>query len=896
MKRTLILFLVIICFVLPSKTTTAEPPADHVIAGYGPLPGYLYIPYGMKVIKNQLFVLDQFGVSVFDLYDKNFIKRFSIDILLVDEISWLDVFKHTWVDDFTAGCLQGIPRNHESMSWSRLHKSMEADSKGLLYIQLHYTQSKNKIYVVDPISEKVVRTILLSGGDAYSYQIVKDILFLIKTEITEEDSETNSKYSLIKMDLTGKVLSEVILKSEESTLNTDEFAVLPDLDMIVLTDKQKEWDDFAEFYFFDQAGNRISLINRINLSRNRNSIGVNGSVLSFKASNYLLIDCYEYNPDTKMQDYIIATLRYERIGDEIYLIYESKKNLGYHNEPLLDFVFYQDLMIGLHKDISFGTESQILCYQGNQIINIGKSKLERGQILNSIAFGINNDGALIQTTTEGHEIINQFNQFGKHYYSYSNIGITMRDLEIDENQNLICTEFNGGRIYTSKLGETGFYELIDIDQNKSRIQDHNLTNIIIDNEIVYILDSAKNISSSPYLMSFNMNRDQEKRLKTISLMNSPEADPNDPPFFISFVLTSEEYFFLDAVNQEILVYSRETNDFVEKITLPKSENSFFSSLSQYPDGTFLLTDTIQCCLWHINRKGEVIEKIGEKGEVAFCRSKESYSEKSNQFYVPVRAKIKNNKIYVSDLFNCRYHIIPISQSQKADPLPEILWESETIRIDHFSIFEDQVFEIKFQTTYPKDISFNIRSNNLIQCEKKDGKLSDKKISYTIKANRLKPWTENIAYLFISFPEYPDLNREIQIVIDAIGNNVEMKIGSDQIKINDTTMTIEKASIPLLKNNRCFVGIRLLAEIVFHNRIKITYEPEAQIVLLETKYKRIELYIDKPIARINNDWIELDAAPFIREGKTFLPLRFIIENFYCSVEYNAKTQTIRIQYP
>jgi len=895
MKKSLVLFLLVIFFIVQTKSTSEGATAEHVIAGYGPLPGYLYVPYGLEIYNNQLFVLDQFGISVFNLSNKNFIRRFPIDILQLDEISWLKVFKSTSVDDFTAGCLQGIPRNSDFMSWGGLHTSMESDSKGLLYIQLHYTQSKNKIYVVDPISEKVVRIILLSGGDAYSYQIVNDMLFLVKTEIADESSETNSKYTLIKMDLTGRVLSEVILKSEETTLNADEFAVLPDLDLIVLSsDKQEEIDDLAEFNFFDQAGNRISVINRIDLSRNRGSSS--GKILSFKTPNYLLIDCYEYNPDMAMWDYLIATLRYERIGDEIYLIYESKKNLLYYFEPLLDFVFYQDLMIGLSKGSSIGAESQILCYQGNQIVNIGKSNLERGQVLNSITFGINSDGALIQTTIEGHAIMNQFNQFGKHYNSYSNIGIFMRDLEIDENQNLICTEFNDGRIYIQKVGQTGFYDLIDIDLYKSNMYNHDLANLLIDKGKAYVLDSAQNIANSPCLMSFDIHPEDRQHLNTISFMNSPEIDIDHPPFFLGFGLTSEEYFFLDAVNQEILVYSRETNDFFEKIILPKSESSFYSSLSLYPDGSFLLTDTIQCCLWHINRTGEVIEKIGEKGEVVFCRSKEDYSKKPNQFFIPIRAKIKNNKIYVSDLFNCRFHIIPISDLKPPDPLPEIVWESETIKIDPYSIFKDQVFEVKFHTSYPKDISFNLRTENFIRCDKETGKLSDKKITFTIKAKRLQAWKVNTAYLHFDFPDYPDLNQEIQVNVYAIGNIVKLKIGSEQVIVNDQLKVIEKVSTPVLKDNQVFADIQLINEIVFHQKIKILFDEQTKIVLLDIGDKRIELYIDKPIVRIDNEWIEIDSPPFIQNGKIFIPLRLLLDYMYTSFEYDSKSQTIRIQYP
>jgi hypothetical protein len=68
------------------------------------------------------------------------------------------------------------------------------------------------------------------------------------------------------------------------------------------------------------------------------------------------------------------------------------------------------------------------------------------------------------------------------------------------------------------------------------------------------------------------------------------------------------------------------------------------------------------------------------------------------------------------------------------------------------------------------------------------------------------------------------------------------------------------------------------------------------MLLEVRDKRIELYIDKNKARVNNVWIKVNAPPFIQEDRVYVPLQFICNHFDANVFYDAKTQTITIQYP
>lgn len=65
-------------------------------------------------------------------------------------------------------------------------------------------------------------------------------------------------------------------------------------------------------------------------------------------------------------------------------------------------------------------------------------------------------------------------------------------------------------------------------------------------------------------------------------------------------------------------------------------------------------------------------------------------------------------------------------------------------------------------------------------------------------------------------------------------------------------------------------------------------------------KTIVLTVDDPGALVNGDAIQLDVAPFIKDGRTFVPLRFVAEQLGGEVTYDTKpdgtvnTITIRME--
>lgn len=56
---------------------------------------------------------------------------------------------------------------------------------------------------------------------------------------------------------------------------------------------------------------------------------------------------------------------------------------------------------------------------------------------------------------------------------------------------------------------------------------------------------------------------------------------------------------------------------------------------------------------------------------------------------------------------------------------------------------------------------------------------------------------------------------------------------------------------------------------------------------------IELYVGKKVAKLNGIQKEIDAPQFIKDGRTFVPIRFIAEAFGAEVQWDVSKKTVRI---
>jgi hypothetical protein len=95
--------------------------------------------------------------------------------------------------------------------------------------------------------------------------------------------------------------------------------------------------------------------------------------------------------------------------------------------------------------------------------------------------------------------------------------------------------------------------------------------------------------------------------------------------------------------------------------------------------------------------------------------------------------------------------------------------------------------------------------------------------------------------------------------------------------------------PFIKDDRTMVPLRNLAETF---GCEVTWTEPGRIDLNREDIS-ITMYIDNPVYTAGGIEKTLDVPPFIKDGRTMVPLRFIAEEFDCQVEYEETTETVFI---
>jgi hypothetical protein len=124
--------------------------------------------------------------------------------------------------------------------------------------------------------------------------------------------------------------------------------------------------------------------------------------------------------------------------------------------------------------------------------------------------------------------------------------------------------------------------------------------------------------------------------------------------------------------------------------------------------------------------------------------------------------------------------------------------------------------------------------------------------------------------------------------------LEFYIGKPYVYINGIMVKMEVA--PFIKDGRTFVPVRYVAE-PFGAQV-IWNGTERKATLIHKKF--IELWIGNPQATVDGTAIYIDPTntsivPFIMEGRTLLPLRFVSEAFGATVNWDSITKKVTIEY-
>ncbi len=124
------------------------------------------------------------------------------------------------------------------------------------------------------------------------------------------------------------------------------------------------------------------------------------------------------------------------------------------------------------------------------------------------------------------------------------------------------------------------------------------------------------------------------------------------------------------------------------------------------------------------------------------------------------------------------------------------------------------------------------------------------------------------------------------IIELLINNKLMKVNGVLSEIDPGRMTV-----PVILNKRTLIPIRAVFEALGGT---VGYQSGEKKILLTLGDKKLEMWIDKTALNMNNVAKTTDVAPVIMDGRTMVPLRFVVENFGFEVQWKATEKKIVIQ--
>jgi len=96
--------------------------------------------------------------------------------------------------------------------------------------------------------------------------------------------------------------------------------------------------------------------------------------------------------------------------------------------------------------------------------------------------------------------------------------------------------------------------------------------------------------------------------------------------------------------------------------------------------------------------------------------------------------------------------------------------------------------------------------------------------------------------------------------------------------------------PFVVNGRTLVPIRFVAE---NLNATVDYDAPTKCVTITKADKEIKIFVGQKKTIVNGVVGQLDEPPVTKNGRTFVPLRFVAENLDCIVDWNSSTRTVTI---
>ena len=144
-----------------------------------------------------------------------------------------------------------------------------------------------------------------------------------------------------------------------------------------------------------------------------------------------------------------------------------------------------------------------------------------------------------------------------------------------------------------------------------------------------------------------------------------------------------------------------------------------------------------------------------------------------------------------------------------------------------------------------------------------------------------------------------------VAVDAAGNKSEreinfiyiaravvmLQVGNTKAYVNNELVPLDAA--PFIYKGRVMVPLRFLSDSL---HATIEWDGIFKIASLTIGNLRIRVQVGNTVADVGGKAVSLDSPPVIVKGRTFVPLRFVSENFGAAVNWDGKMKIVNIIYP
>jgi len=110
-------------------------------------------------------------------------------------------------------------------------------------------------------------------------------------------------------------------------------------------------------------------------------------------------------------------------------------------------------------------------------------------------------------------------------------------------------------------------------------------------------------------------------------------------------------------------------------------------------------------------------------------------------------------------------------------------------------------------------------------------------------------------------------------------------------VNGIEYKMDQGVWPVIRNGRTGMPVKYIAD---HIGATTVWNGEERKVTIKFGTKVIDLYVDIDYAMVDGKMTKLDVAPFIINGRTMIPLRFVSESLGLETEWNAEKQEITLK--